>query len=122
MANLCLTSASLCYSHSFHFRWPHEGLHHSSLKEQVTKGAIYKSFLKLFYVCLGWGNSAIIVVHIVIDSLRCVEDMEFYWTNNLVYYCYYCYNCSLLLLTDRKHIFLDVSCRTLVHYSFDLYM
>lgn len=94
--------------------WLREGLHHSLLKEQDTKGAYnYKSFLKLFYVCLGWGNSSI-VVHIVIDSLRRVEDMEFYWTNDLVYYGY----CSLLLLTDRKHIFWDVSCRSIVHDSF----
>ena len=32
------------------------------------------------------------MVHIVIDSLRRVEDMEFYWTNDLVYYGYYRYN------------------------------
>lgn len=32
------------------------------------------------------------MVHIVVDSLRCVEDMEFYWTDDLVYYGYYCYN------------------------------
>ena len=64
-----------------------------TLASQRTRDqrSIYKSFLKLFYVCLGWGNSSI-VVHIVVDSLRCVEDMEFCWTNDLVYYGYYCYN------------------------------
>lgn len=46
------------------------------------------------------------MVHIVVDSLRCVEDMEFFgqmiWSTMVLIVII---NCSLLLLTDRKHIF-----------------
>lgn len=112
------------FAHSFHLRYkPKKSLATwgaSSLASQRTRhqGSIYKSFLKLFYVCLGWGNSSI-VVHIVIGSLRCVEDMEFFgqmiWSTMVLIVII---NCSLLLLTDRKHIFWDVSCRSIVHDSF----
>lgn len=99
--------------------WRREGLHLSLLKEQDTKGAYIRvSWNFNFYVCLGWGNSSI-VVHIVVDSLRCVEDVEFFgqmiWSTMVLIVII---NCSLLLLTDRKHIFWDVSCRSIVHDSF----